>query len=1071
MGLARRFFATIPSCSVFSQPTGSGRVLGVSRWVAGLVFAAMACAGLNLAGAQITLFPAWHLQNPANIPPPRDSAAMAYDSAHNLLVLFGGININNGNLVPTNDTWTWDGTNWTLLSPVNSPRARSSAMMAYDAATGNMVLFGGEDGNQNPLNDTWTWDGTNWTNQTPSNPAMSPGARYQGGMAYDSAISQLVLFGGYGGSGELGDTWSWDGTNWTNLNPVHSPSVRSGLSMAYDTAGGNVVLFGGVNIGENLLLNDTWTWDGTDWTEQTPVAPPPARLFATMTYDAAIGQMVLFGGLGNGPDSNEIMLNDTWYWDAAGAWFQQSPLPNPAVRQASAMAFDAASSQVVLFGGTSGDHDANDTWTWNVGPMNLGSANVCPGGANTPSPCTQAATLSFNVPPGITIGSVNILTQGAPSLDFIATPSDSSGTLCTPQDYSLPTVCTVDVTFAPTTAGPRYGGVVIENKGGAVLANTYVSGTGNAPQVTFRPGTFSTLSSTSSSAFSEPTGLAVDAAGDVFVGDSANNEVKEIVAVNGSIPGSPTIKTLGSGFNYPVGVAVDGSGNVFVADSGNTEVKEMVAVNGSIPASPTINILGGGFSNLQGVEVDAAGDVFVADAGNNAVKEMVAVNGSIPASPIINVLGGGFNRPHGVAVDGSGNIYVADTDHNAVEEMPPGCASSSCVTTLGGGFSEPTYVAVDPSGNVYVAPAGQGDVKEIPAGCTATEFTAGSCTITTLRGGLFQPNGVALDGVGNVYFTDSGNNNVDELNVTAPPSLTFEATNYDTQSSDSPQTVTVSNIGNQPLSFPPPATGNNPSISSSFTLDSSTCPQVSSGGSAGTLNAGASCALPIDFIPQTVGSITGSVILTDNNLNQSAATQPIGLSGTGNPIPQTITFNNPGSQVQGGMLSLVASATSNLTVSFASTTMSVCTVSGSTASLIAPGQCTITASQKGDAHYAAATPVTLSFPVTSVFTLNVTPSSTAKTPPGTVPVVLTLASIPNGVTGSVTLSCVLPSGLPSGTKCPGLPVTVKLMKGSVVVHDTGVLFPKTTIGKSYVVTFKAVDGNYNDSITATFNIE
>ena len=96
--------------------------------------------------------------------------------------------------------------------------------------------------------------------------------------------------------------------------------------------------------------------------------------------------------------------------------------------------------------------------------------------------------------------------------------------------------------------------------------------------------------------------------------------VKEIAAVGGSIPASPTITTLGSGFSFPTGVAVDGSGNVFVADFGDNAVKEIVALSGSIPPSPTIATLGSGFLLPTYVEVDGSGNVFVADSGNNAVK-------------------------------------------------------------------------------------------------------------------------------------------------------------------------------------------------------------------------------------------------------------------------------------------------------------------------------------------------------------------------------------------------------------------------------------------------------------------
>jgi hypothetical protein len=185
--------------------------------------------------------------------------------------------------------------------------------------------------------------------------------------------------------------------------------------------------------------------------------------------------------------------------------------------------------------------------------------------------------------------------------------------------------------------------------------------------------------------------------GNVYVADENNSAVKEILAVNGSIPASPTITTLGSGFIEPVGVAVDTTGNVYVVDYGNSTIDEMLAVGGSIPVSPTINTLGSGFNLPQGIAVDGSGDVYVADSSNNAVKEIVAVGGSIPASPTIRTLGSGFNSPLGVAVDASGNVYVADAGSNAVKEILAvggSIPASPTIKTLASGFNRPYSVAV-----------------------------------------------------------------------------------------------------------------------------------------------------------------------------------------------------------------------------------------------------------------------------------------------------------------------------------------------------------------------------------------
>ena len=128
--------------------------------------------------------------------------------------------------------------------------------MAYDAATGTVVLFGGNS-RRRALADTWTWDGSTWTQQ---HPAVHPATRIQAAAAYDAATSSVVLFGGQGTSSGrlLGDTWTWNGTIWTQQAPASSPSARDGAAMAYDVATGNVMLFGGNDL--SGFPNDTWTW-------------------------------------------------------------------------------------------------------------------------------------------------------------------------------------------------------------------------------------------------------------------------------------------------------------------------------------------------------------------------------------------------------------------------------------------------------------------------------------------------------------------------------------------------------------------------------------------------------------------------------------------------------------------------------------------------------------------------------------------------------------------------------------------------------------------------------------------
>jgi hypothetical protein len=218
---------------------------------------------------------------------------MAYDAARGQVVLFGGCCRGADYL---GDTWTWDGTDWTKRRPAHSPRAGEFIGMAYDAARGQVVLYGG---------DTWTWDGTDWTKVMPAH--SPPGTPYWG-MAYDAAREQVVLFGI-----DPPNTWTWDGTDWTEHVPAHSPPARYYMGMAYDAARQQVVLFGGGDIQGYFYFGGTWTWDGTDWTKVIPAHSPAPRNLLGMAYDAAREQVVLFGGRSR--RSDYVGVGDTWTWD------------------------------------------------------------------------------------------------------------------------------------------------------------------------------------------------------------------------------------------------------------------------------------------------------------------------------------------------------------------------------------------------------------------------------------------------------------------------------------------------------------------------------------------------------------------------------------------------------------------------------------------------------------------------------------------------------------------------------------------------------------------------------------
>ncbi len=133
--------------------------------------------------------------------------------------------------------------------------------MAYDAATGTVVLFGGEPVFGVPLSGTWTWNGSTWTKQDPAHHPPPMFADLGSSMAYDTATGTVVLFGGHlSGDHTTNATWTWDGTDWIKQSPATSLPSREQEVMAPDPANGTVVLYGGFNPMKEAFRDDTWTW-------------------------------------------------------------------------------------------------------------------------------------------------------------------------------------------------------------------------------------------------------------------------------------------------------------------------------------------------------------------------------------------------------------------------------------------------------------------------------------------------------------------------------------------------------------------------------------------------------------------------------------------------------------------------------------------------------------------------------------------------------------------------------------------------------------------------------------------
>jgi hypothetical protein len=275
------------------------------------------------------------------------------------IVLFGGSanGIDSGPAFDYGDTWTWDGASWTQLSPLNSPSPRSP--MATGAFGDNVVLFGGT--TVNPLTlleDTWVWDGSDWTNvPTTHTPPVVETMEGAGDIIFGYAMAalgtQLVMFGGY-----PNETWTWDGTDWTLESPANSPSNLGSVEMT--TVGTSVVLFGNEDVGASP--NQIWTWNGSNWTLLTSSANPTPRAWPGL---ATLGTNVfLFGGTILGSPLNSLG-DDTWMWNGV-TWAQVTTSQSPSARTNSLMA--PLGDALYLFGGGFGGTYYADTWAF--GPEN-----------------------------------------------------------------------------------------------------------------------------------------------------------------------------------------------------------------------------------------------------------------------------------------------------------------------------------------------------------------------------------------------------------------------------------------------------------------------------------------------------------------------------------------------------------------------------------------------------------------------------------------------------------------------------------------------------------------------------
>ncbi len=433
-------------------------------------------------------------------------------------------------------------------------------------------------------------------------------------------------------------------------------------------------------------------------------------------------------------------------------------------------------------------------------------------GTGTATANVTSVAVSCGASPNYTIGgSITGLTESGLTLDDNGgdTLTVNSGATTFTFATALTSGATYDVTVASQPLGENCTATANTGTASANVTSVAIACADSGVTVgTFAgslAGTSGNGNGTGTAAtFNAPAGVALDSSGNVYVAEYGNNDIREITPSGvvtlfaGSSSGTAG-DANGTGnaasFWNPTGVAVDSAGNVYVADESNNQIRKITSGGAvTIFAGLTSGVAGNGngtgtaasFSAPNGIAIDSSGNLWVTDSGNNVIRK-ITTPGAVVTTPYGNGTAGRtnnangtlaeFNAPTAIAVDPvSGNLFVADHGNNEIRELnvsttavtlfagsASGASGHGNGTGTGATFTAPSGIAIDSAGNLYVADTNNSEIRMITPAAVVSTY-AGSTTAGYVNGSssaaeFDYPFGIAIDS-GTLYVGDDVNNSI-----------------------------------------------------------------------------------------------------------------------------------------------------------------------------------------------------------------------------------------------------------------------------------------------------------------------